>query len=78
MSVSVSVQYEHLHTVLYNPFFVVVFVVVGVRQCEHSICVHIAVDCTYSSPRLRTLVIIDIDIRGLGLDQCEHHITDQP
>ena len=31
---SVSVQYEHLHTVLYNPFFVVIFVVVGVGQCE--------------------------------------------
>ena len=26
-------QYEHLHTILYNPFFIGV----GVGQCEHSI-----------------------------------------
>ena len=28
-------QYEHLHTILYNPFFI--GVCVGVGQCKHSI-----------------------------------------
>ena len=30
-------QYEHFHTILYNPFFIGVVVCVGVWQCEHSI-----------------------------------------
>ena len=32
-----SVQYEHLHTILYNPFFIGICVSVRVGQCEHSI-----------------------------------------
>ena len=34
---SVSVQYENLHTILYNPFFVSLGVCVGIGQCEHTI-----------------------------------------
>ena len=34
-SVSVSMQYKHLPTILYNPFFI--SVCVCVEQCEHSI-----------------------------------------
>ena len=34
---SVSVQYEHLHTILYNPFFIGLLIVVGVRQYEHTV-----------------------------------------
>ena len=32
-----SVEYEHLHTVLYNPFFVGVCAGVCIGQCVHSI-----------------------------------------
>ena len=35
--ISVSVQYEHLHTILYNPFFIGVCVCVSVWQCERII-----------------------------------------
>ena len=34
---SVSVQYEHLHTILYNPFFICLGVCVSVGQCERTI-----------------------------------------
>ena len=41
IGVSVGVgQCEHLHTILYNPFFVGVGNGVGVGQCEHTIRVH--------------------------------------
>ena len=33
----VSVQYEHPHTILNNPFFMSLFISLGVGQCEHTI-----------------------------------------
>ena len=33
----VSVQCEHLHTILYNPFIIGVCIGLGIRQCEHTI-----------------------------------------
>ena len=34
---TVSVQYEHLHTILYNPFFIRLWIGLSVEQCEHTI-----------------------------------------
>ena len=34
---SVSVQYEHLHAVLHNPFFVSLCIGLSVGQCEETI-----------------------------------------
>ena len=33
---SVSVQYEHLYIILYNPFFIGLCIGIDVGQCEHT------------------------------------------
>ena len=49
--VSVSVQYKHLHTILYNPFFIGLCIRLGVGQCEYTISVMLMIkpcsDCSH-------------------------------
>ena len=46
---SVSVQCEHLHTILYNPFFIGLSVCVFVGQCERTIKLRLTVKLNHNT-----------------------------
>ena len=51
---SISVQYEHLHTFLFNSLFISLFIGLGVGQCEHAITLNSKLGKKWASNRFES------------------------